>query len=1041
MPDIKEQPLESDWTQAEKEESVLSVASLFDNSFSIDWLAELTGKRITLLISELEEARKEGLIANKSPGVYAFQDKATQKKFQTALEPREKINLLEQISKMLLNDFPRDIENDSEPIANQLLEITNSFEGCRYLMHAGDVHLHNYNQEMAFKCYSKVLGDLSDKSGEATDNIFIDTAIKFSKISTAQQDTDKVLGILNTALERADANGDKRCQALIEMHIAKNEWLKTRYDGALNHFEKGWAQAKELDDPKLKRAASTFSTFFLFWQGRFKEAIENYEQSVPDIDRYPNGEFPLLAALTVGFCYAQIGQVTQGLGMLYAIRSHCIEKGDMYLAAYASGNIGEILLRTHRIDEAIYYLTLSDKEAQKTNNNWVLITVQLFLAYSYYLKGKNQLCLNHLRNFINKSNEVKISVNIYPYLISLAMAMRKGELPSFDELSLNSMVRKYTRGKNIFMKGIGYRYQAFMQMEENAGTKKVVHSLNQSIECLEESGQCIELAKSRLELARIKLANGEKVEARQLADSGASALSELNENLIPDDLVSLIETRPKRENLLKEILKLGQEMVAINDNKDLIQYIISTVNKITGAERGAIFLWNKDKTSLQLRGSKNLTSAQITHPEFASSYRLIEEVAKSGKGCIKNLDTMNSGQDFSCQPLRSRICVPLILRNHIMGALYHDNRLLNSGFQESDMEILSYFAAMAAFALDNVQAYQEIKRLNKTLRKEKQYYQEEHNNSLNFKGIVGKSPAIAEVMEKITQVADTGATVLIEGETGVGKELVARAVHDLSQRKKNPFISVHCSALPENLISSELFGHEKGAFTGAQKKRTGRFELAHHGTLFLDEIGTISTDTQIRLLRVLQTKEFERVGGTETLHSDFRLIAATNKELADLVQSGHFQSDLYYRINIFPIHVPPLRERKEDIPLLAEHFLHIYANKMGKDIRGISESDMARLQEYEFPGNIRELQNIIERACILSTGRKLRLPEFKTSDPPDYEQRKAVTLQENERQHILWGLQQTNWKVRGKGGAAELLDIHPSTLTFRMKKLGIQRPD
>jgi len=1040
MPDTKEQTLDNKFVPGENEDSILAVASLFECSFSIDWLAELTGKRITCLISELEKAKQEGIISAKGPGLYAFQQTALQKQFQDSLGPREKQNLLEQISKMLLSDFPRDIEKNTEPIANQLLEITNSFDGCRYLMHAGDIHLHNYNQEMAFKCYSKVLKDLSDKSGKAIDNIFIDTAIKFSKISTAQQDTDKVLGILNTALERADRKGDKRCQALIEMHIAKNEWLKTRYDGALNHFEKGWAQAKELDDPKLKRTASTFSTFFLFWQGRFKEAIENYEKSVPDIDRYPNGEFPLLAALTVGFCYAQIGQVTQGLGMLYSIRSHCIEKGDMYLAAYASGNIGEILLRTHRIDEAIYYLTLSDKEAQKTNNNWVLITVQLFLAYSYYLKGKKQLCLNHLKNFINKSNEVKISVNIYPYLISLAMAMKKGEIASFDELSLNSMIRKYTKGKNIFMKGIGYRYKAFMQIADNEGTPKIAQSFYQSIRCLEESGQSIELAKSRLELARIKLSDGETAEARRLAEKGAKALSELNENLIPDDLVSLIETRPKRENLLKEIMKLGQEMVAINDNKDLIQYIISTVNKITGAERGAIFLWNNEKTSLQLRGSKNLTSAQISHPEFESSYQLIEEVAKSGKGCIKNSDVTSSELSFSCQPLRSRICVPLILRKQVMGALYHDNRLLNSGFQESDMGILSYFAAMAAFALDNVQAYQEIKRLNKTLRKEKQYYQEEHNNSLNFKGIVGKSAAINEVMGKITQVADTGATVLIEGETGVGKELVARAVHDLSQRKKNPFISVHCSALPDDLISSELFGHEKGAFTGAQKMRTGRFELAHHGTLFLDEIGTISTDTQIRLLRVLQTKEFERVGGTETLHSDFRLIAATNKDLEDLVQAGRFQSDLYYRVNIFPIHVPPLRDRKEDIPLLAEHFLHIYANKMGKDIRGISENDMARLQEYEFPGNIRELQNIMERACILSTGKKLQLPEFKTTEACDYEQRKAVTLQENERQHILWGLKQTGWKVRGKGGAAELLDIHPSTLAFRMKKLGIERP-
>jgi len=274
----------------------------------------------------------------------------------------------------------------------------------------------------------------------------------------------------------------------------------------------------------------------------------------------------------------------------------------------------------------------------------------------------------------------------------------------------------------------------------------------------------------------------------------------------------------------------------------------------------------------------------------------------------------------------------------------------------------------------------------------------------------------------------------------VGKELVARAIHHQSARRGNPFIRVHCSSLPETLIPSELFGHEKGAFTGATQRRIGRFELADGGTLFLDEIGDLPPDIQVRLLRVLQNKEFERVGGSETLRSDFRLVTATNRDLEELMKAERFRGDLYYRLNVFPIVVPPLRERKEDIPLLAYYFLKNYSRKMGKNFERISEEEMEKLLQYHWPGNVREMENIIERGTILSTPPYFRVPELYSPRQETSSLQNAVTLQENERRHILWGLQKTKWKVRGTGGAAELLNIHPSTLEFRIKKLGIQRP-
>jgi len=355
------------------------------------------------------------------------------------------------------------------------------------------------------------------------------------------------------------------------------------------------------------------------------------------------------------------------------------------------------------------------------------------------------------------------------------------------------------------------------------------------------------------------------------------------------------------------------------------------------------------------------------------------------------------------------------------------------------MDLLAHFATLAGFALDNFRAYQEIRRLNQRLMDEKMYHEEKHLQSLHFEDIVGQSPAISRVLAQISQVAATDTSVLILGETGVGKELVASAIHLHSHRNKRPLIRVNCSALPESLIPSELFGHEKGAFTGAIGRRTGRFELADGGTLFLDEVGDLPLEIQVRLLRVLQSKEFERIGGTETLHSDFRLLLATNQDLEQAIKAKRFREDLYYRINVFPLYVPPLRERKEDIPLLAYYFLKIYSTKTRKSFEGIPKKEMDKLMQYDWPGNVRELENIIERGAILSRGPSFQVPSLDTWSSGVFPTNNDVaTFKENECRHILQALEKTNWKVRGPGGAAELLDINPSTLSFRIKKLGIQ---
>ncbi len=335
----------------------------------------------------------------------------------------------------------------------------------------------------------------------------------------------------------------------------------------------------------------------------------------------------------------------------------------------------------------------------------------------------------------------------------------------------------------------------------------------------------------------------------------------------------------------------------------------------------------------------------------------------------------------------------------------------------------------------------EVNSLSRQLEAENIYMKEELSSSYNLKNIITRSPAYRKVLEQVEQVAPTAATVLITGETGTGKELLARAIHSLSRRKDRPLVKVDCATLPKELIESELFGHEKGAFTGASQTRIGRFEVADGGSIFLDEIGELPLKLQSKLLRVLQEGEFERLGSTKTRTTDVRIIAATNRDLEKMVEQNQFRSDLFYRLNVFPIHSLPLRRRREDIPLLVTHFMSRFSEKNGKEIKQVPEKVMDRLKAYDYPGNVRELENIMERAVILSHRNTLSLAHWqpKTVNDDAGKEMDFPAFEEMQREYIVRVLQHTRWKVSGPGGAAELLDLNPQTLYSKMRKLGISR--
>jgi formate hydrogenlyase transcriptional activator len=404
---------------------------------------------------------------------------------------------------------------------------------------------------------------------------------------------------------------------------------------------------------------------------------------------------------------------------------------------------------------------------------------------------------------------------------------------------------------------------------------------------------------------------------------------------------------------------------------------------------------------------------------------------------------------------RSLIVVPLIIRGKSIGTLnLGSQRPMEYG--ESEAELLQEVANQLALAIENMREYEEIGRLKAQLERENIYLREEILGEHNFEEIVGSSPAINAVLHTVDQVAPTDTTVLILGETGTGKELVARAIHSRSSRHKHPLVKVNCGAIAAGLIESELFGHVKGAFTGALERRTGRFELADRGTLFLDEIGELPLEMQVKLLRVLQEQEFEPVGSSRTVTVDVRVIAATNRNLEDEVAAGRFRADLFYRLNVLPISVPALRDRRADIPQLVMFFIQRHAKRVGRIVEGVSRESMERLTRYRWPGNVRELENVIERALVLSRSSVLDvgrdfLPALPAETPPPpaaqvvpMPAEAAIpagtgTLEDIERAHITATLERTGWVVEGPRGAARILDMHPNTLRSRMKKLGLQR--
>jgi formate hydrogenlyase transcriptional activator len=521
--------------------------------------------------------------------------------------------------------------------------------------------------------------------------------------------------------------------------------------------------------------------------------------------------------------------------------------------------------------------------------------------------------------------------------------------------------------------------------------------------------------------------------------------------LLAGQIAVAIEAQCHQQKLARErdrwqlLLEINHTLVSNLNLRELVSAVSGCLRRVLPHDVAGLALYDP--------AINKLRATAMDFPDHENVFiedDIIElEGTLSGRAFTTRIPVMISGSDLLSDPfamrtgLKSGCKIPLISHDRVLGIL-GVGRLSEDVFTEEDCDLLAAVGEQVAVAVENALAYRKIDELKNKLEEEKLYLQEEIRSEYNFEEIIGTSPALKQALEAVQTVAPTDSTVLIFGETGTGKELIARALHNLSSRRDHPLVKVNCAAIPTGLLESEMFGHERGAFTGAVEQRKGRFELAHRGTIFLDEVEEIPLELQPKLLRVLQEHEFERLGSGKTIRVDVRVIAATNADLAQMVAEKKFRGDLYYRLNVFPIMLPALRERVQDISLLVHFFALRFAQQMKKPIKTIPTETIAKLTAYTWPGNIRELQNLIERAVILSRGSVLEVPLAELRKPTNEllvnQVGGPVTLEAVEREHIMKVLREAGWVIGGNAGAAARLGLNRTTLNNRMRKLGITRP-
>lgn len=1025
------------------------IISLFRSSWpiSIDTLCSLSSNSPMKVLNVLEELKRKKLIYHKKGfpkhayfvngpelAVYLKKSIMDANKFRTVL--------------LKIIDFCKQSFADGEEktllLANLYRMIDDSGTGLLHINKAAEILLASGKKDAAISHYDYLLDCLKRGLAVNKTNVPYFVGAILGKASVIKYD----ISFIERASLLANARDIAKRYRLWEHYAQATLFLGEVYmrtaehDKTLQCIRDFHATSKHVSNQNLHRLCTYLTCEVLLVYGRISEMIYHYDKIVGDLERFGDDEIALRAIANVGMCSVLNGRFARGMGLIDAVRAKANILGHSQLAAFTEILAAFCLLEVRKPVEAKSRLDRISVFPDGVLTPFGLRALARFKAFIHLSKKEYAQADACLKKHIEYSLEIGWDYVKSPWIFELLDALeRRGFF--HEEMNCGGEIERMINGRDLYMKGAAHRYRALRNLERQAPLRNIMNDLKQSEKFLEKAGAEIELARTRIDLGRIYLQKKDSKQALSYLTSAWAILSRVDNTLFPEDLLGTMPRGHKIEFMIDRIIRINKTLATAKDLSTFLEQMINAAIDLSMATRGAFFSVEGGGKPM-LIVSRNLDPLSYEKGQADLIQEVVARTASEGTEVImpEQPGRMSLWEKILWKAgIMSQACIPVQLEQYIYGYLYLDNHLNNEPFSRDELAYLRLVCNQIAIGISNVKERDDIKNLKDHYEEEAAFYKKEMGVIAPIDTVVGVSSGIKRVVNQIRQVAPTISTVLITGETGTGKEIAAKAVHNLSERRSGPFISVNIAAFPADLVASELFGHEKGAFTGANEQYRGRFELANGGTLFLDEIGDLPLAIQVKLLRVLEEGTFERLGSSKQIRSNFRIVAASNKDLSDEIKKGAFREDLYYRLNVFPIYIPPLRERKDDILPLAYHFINKFSTKKQKRTTNVSRQEMNKLLSYHWPGNVRELEHFIERALILSNGSEISFSglEITANEAQLVEQSQLMSLEDVERSHIEKVLTMTHWRVNGSKGAASVLGLKPSTLFFRMKKLGIKR--
>jgi len=986
---------------------------------TIDLLSSATGIPVTRILNVMEKFKRRGFVLERKDlgrGVYAIKDSLRWREAKDLLSSEEFSLFVERLTNFYEQKDKRDEE--TKIILAELYKYTSiNLERLEIIKEVADLFNKGPNKLKAVEYYDCIIKYFEKKepSTEKETELFLESIIAKTFTLMHRMAAQEQIDLLKKAKDIAEKNNLFEKLALISLRLARAYQDLGFYQESSKFIEKFIRFSKYIEDIKRIKLASHCLSEYYVWKGRFKEAISCYEKLIGNIEEFEDDENALMATQLIGFTHVLCGRVSRGLGMIEAVMNKARSLGYEQVVNYCHQAFAISFLTLQKIEEAKPHVEVLLSFPEEVLGDILYWAVLIHKAYILCLEGDLESSFSLLKKAMEFQFKKNRIFTPYPWLFETVRILESKGFWDQD-INLERMIQRFMELDDVYIRGVVLRYRGLKFLEN--GDERALGCLLSSERYLRYAGAEVELAKTRLWLGKYYLVKNEVKKSKPYLEKAWEVFSTVKSSLFPPELISLVSPQQHAQAIINRIIKLTENLGSGKDALSFLEEVLNTAMDITLAMRGSIL--RNIQEDLAIIVSRNVDPETFLTGGFKTY--LMEAI-------LKGAEVVKGAKESEKGPF---LIIPIKISGKSWGCLYLEGRIDNEDFSPDIVPFVKMLCVQAALVLNALTLQEEFEKQQEILSPE---FPEDEIS------IIGESPAIKRVIEQIKQVAPTDATVLILGETGVGKELVARTIHAKSTRRNGPFIAVNLAAIPQELIASELFGHERGAFTGAYERQKGLLELADGGTVFFDEIGDLPLAIQVKLLRVLEEGVFTRLGSAKPIKSDFRIIAATNKNLEEEVKKGTFRQDLFYRLNVFPIYIPPLRERKEDIIPLAFYFLKKFSEKYGKKIRNISNSELSKLLNYHWPGNVRELKHVIERAVISSSGSTINFVFDISLNKTQAESKEVVkTLAEIEKEHIEKVLSLTGWRVSGPKGAANLLGVKPSTLRFRMKKLGITRP-